>query len=164
MRRFEGKICVVTASSTGIGLAISERFAQEGGTVIINSRNTENVQNVVNNLRKKGYKADGVVCHAGKAEDRKKLLDHVAKNYGRIDVLVPNVAVSTFFGNFLDMNEQAMDKMYDINIKSTFLLIKEAYPLMKGVKGANILILSSYAAYEPDRSIGKMGKKLLFIF
>ena len=102
MKRFEGKICVVTASSTGIGLAISERFAQEGGTVIINSRNTENVQNVVNNLRKKGYKADGVVCHAGKAEVRKKLLDQVAKNYGRIDVLVPNVAVSTFFGNFLD--------------------------------------------------------------
>lgn len=37
-RRFEGKVCMVTASSTGIGLAISELFAREGGIVIINSR------------------------------------------------------------------------------------------------------------------------------
>jgi dehydrogenase/reductase SDR family protein 4 len=39
MRRFEGRVCVVTASATGIGLAIAERLASEGGHVVISSRN-----------------------------------------------------------------------------------------------------------------------------
>mmetsp|Transcript_133908 Transcript_133908/g.199132 ORF Transcript_133908/g.199132 Transcript_133908/m.199132 type:complete len:115 (+) Transcript_133908:381-725(+) len=51
------------------------------------------------------------------------------------------------------MSESAMDKMYEINIKSTFLLIKDSLPYMKN-PGANIIILSSYAAFEPDTTIG----------
>ena len=47
-----------------------------------------------------------------------------------------------------------MDKMYDINFKGVFLIIKEALPFMQDRKGANIVILSSYAAYEPLTSIG----------
>jgi dehydrogenase/reductase SDR family protein 4 len=65
-RRFEGKVCVVTASSTGIGLAISELLAQEGGTVIINSRSQKNVDEAVAKIIRAGGKAEGLVCHAGK--------------------------------------------------------------------------------------------------
>lgn len=46
-KNFEGKVCLVTASSTGIGLAISERFAKEGATVIINSRSEKHVNEAV---------------------------------------------------------------------------------------------------------------------
>ena len=47
-----------------------------------------------------------------------------------------------------------MDKKYEINIKSTFLLIKEALPFMENRKGANIIILSSFAAYELGNTLG----------
>lgn len=46
-----------------------------------------------------------------------------------------------------------MDKMYEINFKGVFLLIKEALPFMQSRKGANIVILSSFAAYEPEQTI-----------
>lgn len=66
MKRFEGKVCVVTASSTGIGLAISELYAKEGGIVIINSRSQKNVEEAVAKIKKNGGKAEGLVVHAGK--------------------------------------------------------------------------------------------------
>ena len=46
-KRFEGKVCLVTASSTGIGLAISEQFAKEGATVIISSRDKKHIDHAV---------------------------------------------------------------------------------------------------------------------
>lgn len=49
--KYNGKVCLVTASSTGIGLSISERFAKEGATVIVNSRNKNNVEEAVGRLK-----------------------------------------------------------------------------------------------------------------
>ena len=153
MNRYKDKICLITASSTGIGFAIAYRMAQEGATVIVSSRNKEHVEKAVKTIVDAGFKAVGFPCHVGSAKNRAELLDFVKQKFGRIDVLVPNAAVSTFFGDQFDIDEKAMDKMYEINIKSTFFLIKEALPLMRGVKGANILIITSYAAYEPDMTI-----------
>lgn len=153
MNRYQDKICLITASSTGIGFAIAQRMAKEGGTVIISSRNKEHVEKAVKIITDSGHKAVGFPCHVGNKSHRENLLKFVKEKFGRIDVLVPNAAVSTFFGNQFEITEAAMDKMYEINIKSTFFLIKEALPLMEGVKGANILIVTSYAAYEPDMTI-----------
>jgi dehydrogenase/reductase SDR family protein 4 len=57
-------------------------------------------------------------------------LKHIKDKYGGIDILVPNAANSTHFGRFIDTKEVDMDKMFDVNFKSVFLLIKEAIPLM----------------------------------
>lgn len=153
MNRFKDKICLITASSTGIGFGIAKRLAQEGGTVIISSRNKEHVEKAVKQITDAGHKAVGFPCHVGNNKNRADLFDFIKKTYGRIDVLVPNAAVSTFFGDQFEIEEKMMDKMYEINIKSTFFLVKEALPLMRGVKDANILIITSYAAYEPDMTI-----------
>ena len=50
MSRFEGKVCLVTASTEGIGLAIAERMAQEGGDLIICSRKQKNVDEAVKKI------------------------------------------------------------------------------------------------------------------
>ena len=96
MKRFENKICFVTASTQGIGLAIAERMAQEGGTVIICSRRADNLKEALEKV--KGLKIEGYTCNIGKKEERAKLVDLIAQKYGRIDVLVCNQASSTFFG------------------------------------------------------------------
>lgn len=74
-RRFEGKVCIITASTAGIGLGIARRLAQEGASVVISSRKEKNVNEAVAELRKEGLEAFGVVCHVGSAEHRKKLID-----------------------------------------------------------------------------------------
>ena len=76
------------------------------------------------------------------------------KQFEGLDILIPNAAVSTHFGAFIDTPAKAMDKMYEVNYKAVHLLIKEFLPLMERRKGANIIVMSSYAAYEPNNAIG----------
>ena len=66
----KGRVAIITASSTGIGKAIATKLAEEGVKVIISSRNKENVDKAVKELKDKGYEAYGIVCHVGKKEDR----------------------------------------------------------------------------------------------
>ncbi|EGR28600.1 hypothetical protein IMG5_172120 [Ichthyophthirius multifiliis] len=156
-QRFQNKIVVVTASSTGIGFDISRRLALEGATVVINSRSQENVNKAVEEITKQGGKAFGLVCNAGKESDRKKLIDFTVKQFGGIDILIPNAAVSLYMGTFTDTPEKAMDKMYEVNYKGVLFLIKEALPYMKNRKGANIILISSISGYEQINMIGFYG-------
>ncbi len=97
MKRYEGKVCLVTASTQGIGLGIAERMAQEGGHVIICSRRQKNVDEALNKL--KGLKVEGYTCNIGSREQRLALLKKIEEKHGRIDVLVCNQACSTHFGD-----------------------------------------------------------------
>ena len=66
---------------------------------------------------------------------------------GKLDVLVPNAACSTHFGSQMEITERAYDKMWDLNVKSTFFLVKESMELLRAAgPGANICIISSVAA------------------
>jgi len=73
-------------------------MAQEGGQVIICSRKEKNVADAVAVIQKAGGKVDGMVCDVASANERAKLVDHIKTKYGKLDVLVPNVAVSTHMG------------------------------------------------------------------
>ena len=95
-------MCLVTASTAGIGFAIAERLAQEGAFVHICSRKEKNVQEAVQKLNSKGLasRVYGHTCNVGKASQRKQMLDKIAEMHGgRLDVLVPNAACSTYFGD-----------------------------------------------------------------
>lgn len=71
MNRYEGKICLVTASTAGIGLAIAQKMAVEGGQVIICSRKQKNVTDAVAAIQKAGgHKVEGLVCDVGNKEHR----------------------------------------------------------------------------------------------
>ena len=77
---------------------------------------------------------------------------------GRLDVLVPNVACSTHFGSQLEITEKAYDKMWDLNVKSQFFLIKECYEMLMASKeaggNANICVISSVTGTNPNSSLG----------
>ena len=68
--------------------------------------------------------------------------------------MVPNAAVSTQMGQYIDATEKQIQKMLDINYTSTFLLIQEALPHLKKQKGSAIAILASYGAYDLPTIIG----------
>ncbi|CAG9329066.1 unnamed protein product [Blepharisma stoltei] len=152
MKRYENKVCVITASATGIGLAIAKRMGQEGGKIVISSRNQKHIDAAVDELRKEGITAEGVVCHVGK--DRQKLIDFAVEKFGGIDVLVNNAAIATAFGPTMEMSEQAYDRMFDVNVKAGFFLIKAALPWLVRSKSASILFVSSYGGFAPSPVIG----------
>lgn len=75
-------------------------------------------------IKSKGGDAFGIVCHVGDKAQRQKLVEETVRNYGGIDYLICNAAVSTHMGNFLEATEPQIQKMWDINYKSVYFLIQ----------------------------------------
>lgn len=133
-----------------IGLAIAKRLASDGASIVISSRKLKNVNRAVEQLKNLGYpQVHGCKCHVGVEMDRKNLLNETISTFGRIDILVLNAAVNPFMGKILDCPEKVWDKIFDVNVKSSFLLVKEFVPLMKKSPTGSIILISSVAAYNP---------------
>lgn len=150
--RLKDRTALVTASTDGIGFAIAKRLAEDGATVFISSRKQENVSQALEKL--KGLPVFGTTCHVAKKEDRDKLFALVAKERGSLDFLVSNAAVNPCFGPMIDTPEDAWDKIFEVNVKSAFLLTREALPLMKKSKCASIVFISSIGGYQTLAALG----------
>lgn len=165
VRRLEGKICVVTASTDGIGFAIAKRLATEGAKVVVSSRKQANVDEAVNSLKKEGLTDIlGVTCHVAKESDRKKLFDEAFKKFGGIDVLVSNAAVNPAVGSVLEATEEVWDKIFDVNVKAAYLLAKEVKPYIVKRGGGSVVFISSIGGYQPFDLLGaySVSKTALF--
>ena len=152
MKRYEDKVIFITGGTQGIGFGMAQRFCEEGASVIICSRREKNLKEALELL--KGYKIEGHICNVGKPEERQALIKSIGEKYGRIDVLVLNVAASTHFGTQLEISERAFDKMFELNVKSTFFTIVEAREWLNKGTNPNIMVLSSVVSKYPSPTIG----------
>jgi len=152
--KLTGKVAVVTASTEGIGFAIAKKLAKDGAKVVISSRKEKNVSGAMQELKEDGLDIAGTVCHVGKSDDRKKLLDLTLEKYGGLDILVSNAAVNPFFGSMLDCPEDMWEKIFDINVKTAFLLFKECAPLMQERGGGSAIFISSVGGFQPLPFLG----------
>jgi len=148
-------VAVVTASTQGIGLAIAERLGLEGAAVVISSRKQKNVDDAVKGLKAKGITAVGAVCHVSDAQQRKSLIDTAVKNFGHIDILVSNAAANPTVDGILEMKEAVLDKLWDINVKASILLLQDAAPHLR--QGSSMIIISSIAGYNPEKGLTMYG-------
>mmetsp|Transcript_4963 Transcript_4963/g.15148 ORF Transcript_4963/g.15148 Transcript_4963/m.15148 type:complete len:266 (+) Transcript_4963:2193-2990(+) len=153
-QRYRDRVAVVTASSTGIGLAIAERFAAEGGSVVISSRKQENVDAAVAHIAKlypaAASRLLGVVCHVANAEHRRQLIERTVERFGQLDVLVSNAAINPTMATLTDTEEAVWDKLFEVNVKAAYLLVREALPhLRRSRHDPCVLIVASIGGYNP---------------
>ncbi|KAK1292135.1 hypothetical protein QJS10_CPB17g01998 [Acorus calamus] len=154
-RRFEGKVTIVTASTQGIGFSIAERLGLEGASLVISSRKQKNVDEAVEKVRSRGIDAIGVVCHVSNAEHRKNLIDATLKKYGHIDIVVSNAAANPSIDNILDTKESVLDKLWEINVKASILLLQAAAPHLR--EGSSVILISSIGGYNPQKTMAMYG-------
>ncbi|WCJ20128.1 Tropinone reductase-like 3 [Euphorbia peplus] len=155
MKRFQGKVAIVTASTQGIGFSIAERLGLEGASVVISSRKQKNVDEAAHQLQAKGIQVLGVVCHVSNPQQRKNLIDQTLQKYGKIDVVVSNAAANPSTQGILDTEEAVLDKLWDINVKASILLLKDAVPHLQ--KGSSVILISSISGYSPPASMAMYG-------
>ncbi|KAH8324027.1 hypothetical protein KR074_007415 [Drosophila pseudoananassae] len=154
MKRLAGKVAVVTASTDGIGFAIAKRLAEDGAAVVISSRKQKNVDNALAELRKLNLNVHGLKCHVGEAQDRKQLFEETISKFGKLNILVSNAATNPAVGGVLECDEKVWDKIFDVNVKSSYMLAKEALPLLRQQKGSSIVFVSSIAGYDAFELLG----------
>jgi dehydrogenase/reductase SDR family protein 4 len=142
-RKLEGRVAIVTASTEGIGYAIADRLARDGAKIMISSRREKNVATALDSLRKEhgNESVMGVVCHVGNDEDRKNLIKKTISQFGKLHILVSNAAVNPTFGPTIETPESAWDKIFDINVKSAAMLVKEAYPHLRESRQSLLILI-----------------------
>ena len=151
------KIAIVTGASRGIGKAIAIQLSEAGAKVIISSRKYEECEKVANEIKRKGYKAEVIPCHVGRKEEIRNLVKETINKYNGIDILVSNAGTNPAFGPLEKLNDNAFDKVLDVNLKSSIWLVNEASPYLKQNKASSIIIMSSISALIGTKDIGAYG-------
>jgi glucose 1-dehydrogenase len=149
--RFTHKVCVVTGGGSGIGRATCERFADEGGRVVIVDVNEEHGHQALEAIRSKAkgeaFFAKGDVSRSA---DVRGAVDAAVSRWNAINVLVNNAAMMTF-KNVVDLPESDWDHVLAVNLKSVFLFCKYALPHMP--KGGAIVNTSSVHAHQTEAGV-----------
>jgi NAD(P)-dependent dehydrogenase (short-subunit alcohol dehydrogenase family) len=153
----KGKVVLITGSSRGIGRAMAEMFAEAGAKVVVSSRKREACEPVAEAIREKGGEALVVPCHIGNAEDLQNLVDTTIREWGRIDVLVPNAAINPVYGPMQDLDDAVFDKMLITNVRTINTMCKMVLPGMAANGGGSVVIISSVAAIKGSVTLGAYG-------
>lgn len=120
--RLEGKIVAITGGSQGIGLAIAQRFAEEGADISFCYRsNKAGADDVVASIQKLGRKAFGVQCDVGVVSDGQKFIADTVAQFGRIDVLINNAGLERN-ADFWNVTEADYDAVLNVNLKGLFFI------------------------------------------
>ena len=90
----EGKVCVVTGATSGIGLATAEKLAEAGAILVIGARTKETLDEVAGQLEAKGGNVHAYQCDFSDMEDCDRFVKTVLDNHGQVDVLVNNAGRS----------------------------------------------------------------------
>ena len=124
-----GKTVLVTGGSRGIGRAITEAFVKAGAKVIICSRDLESCQQLAQELKPFGS-CTALACNIAKDEDRKRFAAELRQHVKSINVMINN-AGALWAAPIAEYPESGWDKVFDLNVKGTFFLVKELLPLLE---------------------------------
>jgi len=138
---FTGKTVIVTGSTRGIGYAVACAFLEAGASVMLTGTGAS-VNDVVSELKNKGYKAEGFIGDLSVPSNAQELIDKTIECFGGIDVLVNNAGI-TCDKLLIRMEEEDWDKVMNVNLKSTFLCTKAAARIMMKKRKGTIINISS---------------------
>ena len=147
--RFQDKVALITAAASGIGRASADIMAKEGAIIVAVDNNQERLDATVASLGEASGRAHGRLCNALDAAEVDALVALVAREFGRIDILVNAVGGSTIIaksGASVDeLSFADWRALIDFNLSGTFLFTHAVVPVMKRQKSGKIVNLSSIA-------------------
>ncbi|MDG5800036.1 3-oxoacyl-[acyl-carrier-protein] reductase [Marinilabiliaceae bacterium ANBcel2] len=143
MKLLEGKTAIVTGAARGIGKAIAMRYAQEGCNIAFTDLAiNEEAEQTVKELEAEGVKAKGYASNAADFEATQKIVQEIAKEFGRVDILVNNAGI-TKDTLLMRMTEEQWDAVINVNLKSCFNFTKAVQTIMLKQRSGSIINMSS---------------------
>ncbi|MBI3088024.1 MAG: SDR family oxidoreductase [Candidatus Omnitrophica bacterium] len=145
------RVALVTGGAKRLGRAMALALAERGAHVVISYRaSRREAAQTVEQLRRFGVRAEAIRADLANPADAKRLIRHVARRFGRLDVLVNSASV--FVRTPLArLTERGWDAHLDANLKGPFLCSLLAARLMRKRSGGKIINLTDWAGERPYR-------------
>jgi NAD(P)-dependent dehydrogenase (short-subunit alcohol dehydrogenase family) len=143
--RLAGRVCVITGSTTGIGLAVARLLVAEGATVVVHGRRPETVERA----RAEAAAALGVAADFADPSAPAAVIDAAETAFGRVDCLVNNVGVA-YQASFDALTEEDWESMWQLNVMSYVRAIQAVLPGMRERRYGRIVNVSSTAGKRPS--------------
>ncbi|GAA4351947.1 SDR family NAD(P)-dependent oxidoreductase [Hymenobacter saemangeumensis] len=134
------QVAIISGASRGIGRAIALLLALQGAKVVAVARSEEELTELTHKTR-----GLSIVADIADDTDAQHVVDETLRQYGRLDILVCNAGVGSF-NELENFTAAEWDRMFDTNVKGTFLLCKAAVPHFKKQRRGHIVGITSDVA------------------
>jgi ketoreductase RED2 len=155
MGDFQGKVAIVTGSSSGMGEAIAHRFADEGAGVVVNSSRSVSLGEAV-----AASLPDAVYVQAdiSRESEAKRLVSVALDRWGRIDVVVNNAGLGSLHPHSdLDgLTDDIWQQTMGVNLMGPWYLIRAAAPALRADGGGAVVNVTSLAGTVPTEDLSSI--------
>ena len=147
--RFRDKVAIVTGSADSIGRGIASRLGQEGAALALFDINEELLNKTAEELRAMNMQAKPYVVDISSEAQVIKAIKQVKEDWKKVDILV-NAAgiVGPTSTEITEFETTDFDRIYEINLRGSFLMAKYTLQLMKKTGYGRVLLISSIAGKE----------------
>ncbi len=144
---FNGKVALVTGASRGLGKAIAEKLAAGGASLIITATSNA-IENVAAEIKEKyNVKVESFYGDISQEETVKALFKLIEEKFEKLDICVNNAGI-TKDGLSMRMSADDFDRVLTVNLRSTFLVSKEASMMMMKARYGKIVNMSSIVGIQ----------------
>ena len=144
--RLKNKVAIVTGAASGFGAEIARFYVREGAKVVIADLNEAGAQKVAAEI---GASAISVKCDVSKRADIDLAVNTALQKFGSVDIVVNNAGYTHKNQAFLDVDEAAYDRCFDVNVKAIYHMINAVVPMMRAKKSGCIINVGSTAGMRP---------------
>jgi short-subunit dehydrogenase len=139
MKPIKSQVIVITGASSGIGLATAKMAVNQGARVILSSRNTLDLEQIVKSLRAHGGEAVAFTADVTQLSDLEKLRDCAIQKYGRIDTWINNAGIA-IYGKLMDVSLEEEKLVFETNFWGIRNGSRIAIPMLAESQGVLINI------------------------
>jgi 3-oxoacyl-[acyl-carrier protein] reductase len=141
--KLKDKVALITGGARGIGKAVALAYAREGARLAICARTEAEIHETVEEIQKLKVDTKGWPCDVSLEDSVKAFVGNVAREFGRIDVLVNNAGVMTRPVPITQLEVKKWDYTIAVNLRGPFLITQSVLPLMMKQKSGSIINVSS---------------------
>jgi NAD(P)-dependent dehydrogenase (short-subunit alcohol dehydrogenase family) len=142
MFRLDNKNALITGSGSGIGAAIAEVFAMAGAKVYVSDINPEAGMAIREQLVRSGHSAEFLQLDVADPESCRTASEKVLDSDGKLDILVNNAGIGAV-GNMEQTQTEDLDRMFNVNVKGMYHVIRFFFESMKDRKKGSIINMAS---------------------
>lgn len=140
MKRFAGKVALITGGGGALGRASAMRFAEEGARVVIADLDLERAEAVADEI---GGGASAIHADVTQAADCEAMVAEARNAFGRLDVLFANAGVGGENSKFVELPMAEWDRVMNVNLRGMALSCKAAAPALIDAGGGSIVLMGS---------------------